>query len=94
MPEPQARAGPLESPIRVTRPGTAHDPHDLGKVVRRWEQVIDADGFLADAERAYQARYLNLSQSWDGMWRIDGMLDPESGATIAAAIRPLASPSP
>ena len=67
-------------------------PNDLGKVVKRWEQVIDADGFLSEADKAYERRFLNLSQGWDGMWRLDGMLDPESGATLAAAIRPLASP--
>ena len=67
-------------------------PNDLGKVVKRWEQVIDADGFLSEADKAYERRFLNLSQGWDGMWHLDGVLDPESGATLAAAIRPLASP--
>ena len=67
-------------------------PNDLGKVVKRWEQVIDADGFLADSDRRSERRFLNLSQGWDGMWHLDGVLDPESGATLAAAIRPLASP--
>ena len=54
---------------------------------------MDQDGFLTEADKAYERRFLNLSQGWDGMWHLDGVLDPESGATLAAAIRPLASPS-
>ena len=79
-------------PIFLTAARKLH-PNDLGKVVRRWEHVVDADGFLSDHERRYERRFLNLSQGFGGMWHIDGMLDPESGATLHAALQPLATPA-
>ena len=54
---------------------------------------MDTDGFLTDHERQYERRFLNLSQGWDGMWHLDGVLDPESGATLQAALQPLAVPA-
>ena len=68
-------------------------PNDLGKVVQRWENVVDADGFLTEHEKRYDRRFLNYSQGWDGMWHLDGVLDPESGATLHAALQALMTPS-
>jgi len=69
-------------------------PADVGRVIRRWEHVIDADGFLSDADRAFERRYLNISTSWQGTVYLDGQLDAESGAVVLAAIDALTAPTP
>jgi hypothetical protein len=35
------------------------------------------------------SRYVNLTSTFDGMTRLDGMLDPEGGAALRAALFPL-----
>ncbi|HEX2681850.1 MAG TPA: DUF222 domain-containing protein, partial [Candidatus Dormibacteraeota bacterium] len=51
----------------------------------------DAEGFEKDTEEDYDNRYLHISEL-GGMYRIDGMLDPEGGAAFKAAIESLATP--
>jgi hypothetical protein len=67
-----------------------HDPGMLAMLCRelRVRSGADEDAEAA-AERRYAARYLSVNPTWDGMVHLDGMLDPESAATMAAAITPL-----
>ncbi|MFH1103507.1 MAG: DUF222 domain-containing protein [Actinomycetota bacterium] len=66
---------------------------DARRAIDYWRQAADRTGFARDAEHAYQRRGLSLSETFGGMVRIDGDLDPESGKTVAAAIRSLVEPT-
>lgn len=57
-----------------------------------WRRLADPDGALADAGRAFERRRLCLSATWQGMVRLDGDLDPESGAMVMQAVGSLAEP--
>ena len=52
--------------------------------------VADPDGFFNDAEECYTRRRLHISQMPDGMYAVDGTLDPVSGAAFKTAIDTLA----
>lgn len=58
-----------------------------------WRRLADAEGHLADHERAYRNRGIHASVTWKGTVRVDGDLDPEGGATLIAALRSLTDPS-
>jgi hypothetical protein len=63
----------------------------VATLVRRWKQVAEAERHTEgdpDEGRRDQ-RYLSLSDTLDGMVRIDGLLDPEIGAALRAAIAEL-----
>lgn len=70
------------------------DPNRFSLVTRRLRHVVDPDGALADANRAYDQRYLQVSPSLDGIVFIDGRLDPEGGAMLQTAINALTHPIP
>src|SRR5436190_15824663 len=59
---------------------------DLRRALDHWRSAIDH----RDAERADQDRFrrrsLRVSSTFDGMVRVDGDLDPETGQTLIAAI--------
>jgi hypothetical protein len=69
----------------------AIDPDSLRALCQKVEEAAGTNE-EADArrERLYGSRYLHLSTTFDGMVRVDGMLDPEAGAAVIAAIEPLA----
>ena len=47
----------------------------------------------ARAERQHQRRGLWLSATWEGMVAVNGLLEPEAGQTLLAALEPLARPT-
>jgi Domain of unknown function (DUF222)/HNH endonuclease len=66
---------------------------DLNRLVRYWRNC--ADDTLAESGAADQreAAYLNASVTWAGMVRLDGLLDPETGEAVLAALD-AATPAP
>jgi uncharacterized protein DUF222/HNH endonuclease len=68
------------------------DPGKFTSVARNFEHRVDADGALAQANRAYERRYLHLGEPQDGLVRIDGLLDAEGGATLRTALQPFMKP--
>jgi hypothetical protein len=52
--------------------------------------VADPDGFFNEAEENYTRRRLHISQLPDGMYAVDGLLDPETGASLKTAAETLA----
>ena len=56
---------------------------------RAWH-VVDPDGFFKEAEENYTRRRLHISQLADGMYAVDGLLDPLTGAAWKTAIDSLA----
>jgi hypothetical protein len=60
---------------------------DLRRAVAHWRDAVDADAAArADRER-YDRRGLNASPASDGMVRVDGNLDSETGQTVLCALR-------
>jgi hypothetical protein len=52
--------------------------------------VADPDGFFNEAEENFSRRRLHISQLPDGMYAVDGLLDPETGASLKTAAEGLA----
>jgi hypothetical protein len=52
--------------------------------------VADPDGFFNEAEESYLRRGLHISQMSDGMFKVDGVLDPVTGASFKTASETLA----
>ena len=69
------------------------DPPRLRRVIAHLRLVADPDGADAQAERRYGQRGLWLSSTWEGMVAVNGLLDPEAGQTLLAALEPLARPT-
>ena len=66
---------------------------DSTRAIDYWRQAADRTGFARDADHAYQRRGLSLSETFGGMIRLDGDLDPEAGKTLIAAIGSLVEPT-
>jgi Domain of unknown function (DUF222) len=69
------------------------DPPRLRRLVAHLRQVADPDGADARAGRQHQRRGLWVSATLAGMVAVDGLLDPEAGETLLAALEPLARPT-
>lgn len=62
------------------------DPRSLRVVTRRLRYCVDPDGALSDSEADHARRAFNLSQTFDGVFHVDGLLDAEGGALLRSAI--------
>jgi Domain of unknown function (DUF222)/HNH endonuclease len=67
-----------------------HSVASLRYLCRFARHVADPDGFFNEAEADFSRRRLDISQIGDGMFAIDGILDPESGAALRTALESLA----
>ena len=65
----------------------------LPQVLAAWKHNTDPQAAEAEAERLHTQRVLHLSCDWSGMLRLSGLLDPESGGIVQAAIRGLSEPA-
>jgi Domain of unknown function (DUF222) len=81
--DPEAFAAVEDSLVEAAR---IHSVADLSRVAAYWRQAVEAD----DAERGEEAlrrrRRLHASVSLQGMVRVDGDLDPETGETLLTAL--------
>jgi hypothetical protein len=68
------------------------DPPRLRRVLGQLRRVADPDGADARAERRHQQRGLWLTPTWEGMVAVEGLLEPEAGQLLLAALEPLARP--
>ncbi|MBI2237877.1 MAG: DUF222 domain-containing protein [Actinobacteria bacterium] len=59
----------------------------LRRALAYWRQALDGPKALEDAEYLRELRRLYLSPTIDGMVRVDGDLDPETGQTVLTALR-------
>jgi hypothetical protein len=60
---------------------------DLTRAIEHWKMLADPRAAEAAAERRFARRALYVSPTLDGMVRVDGDLDPETGQTLITAIR-------
>ena len=65
-----------------------HALPDLRRVVAHWRQVVERDRATSDGgiDAGRAARRLHASVTFDGMVRVDGDLDPETGSSLLTAI--------
>ncbi|HEX9890894.1 MAG TPA: DUF222 domain-containing protein [Actinomycetota bacterium] len=63
---------------------------ELRYAVMYWQQAVDPSVAEAEAERRFDRRRLHVSPTLDGMVRVDGDLDPETGQTVMTALRSMA----
>jgi hypothetical protein len=69
------------------------DPPQLRRVVAQLCLVADPEGADRQAARQLERRGVWLSETWAGMVAVGGLLEPEAGATVVAALAPLARPA-
>src|SRR5713101_835432 len=68
------------------------DPWRLQSAIWHLKHCLDPDGVLGDANEAHDRRFLHLSQTFDGVFRLDGRLDPEGGAVLRSALDAVMGP--
>jgi hypothetical protein len=68
------------------------DPSQFVGVVKDFEHRVDAEAAVEQFNRAYERRYLQISQSSDGVFHLDGLLDPVGGATLQTALNSVMKP--
>jgi Domain of unknown function (DUF222) len=66
--------------------------YGLRKLCNAARHAADPDGFFNDAEENFLRRRLHISQMSDGLFAVDGVLDPVSGAALKTAVDVLAKP--
>jgi hypothetical protein len=64
--------------------------YGLRKLCRLARHIVDPDGYFNDAEQSFLRRRLHISQMPDGMFAVDGTLDPVSGAAFKSGLEVLA----
>jgi hypothetical protein len=69
------------------------DPSRLRRAVAHFRLVADPDSAQDHTERQHQRRGVWLAPTWEGMVALQGLLDPEAGQTLVAALAPLARPT-
>ena len=68
------------------------DPWRLQRAIWHLKHCLEPDGVLSDANKANSRRFLSLSQTFDGVYRIDGWLDAEGGAVLNTALNSVMGP--
>ncbi len=58
----------------------------FARVLAYWMYHADPDGAEDEAARQRERRRLHLSQSFEGLWFLNGILDPIQGAIVAKAL--------
>ena len=70
------------------------DPGRFATVVRRWVATVAPGDFERDSGRRYDARWLTVAETFAGMYTVAGLLDPEGGAIVSAALDALVTARP
>jgi hypothetical protein len=65
------------------------DPVQFSLVTKRLRYCVDQDGGLKEATVAHDRRYLYLGSTMDGIWQLEGRLDPEAGEILNTALSSL-----
>jgi hypothetical protein len=69
-------------------------PGRFQRAAAYWRHMADTAAADADALRLFERRYLHVSATFGGAVAIEGMLDPEGGARVMAALDALCRPDP
>lgn len=77
----------------LLRAAQSMDPGQFTTVAKNFEHRVDSAGALAETNRAYERRYLHISEPQGGVVRIDGLLDAEGRAAVRARLAGLIKPT-
>lgn len=72
---------------------THSDPLRLAEACTRIRHQVAPHAVVQAEYDDFQARYLAVSRTLDGMVAVDGLLDPVTGETVLAAVQSLAAPT-
>jgi hypothetical protein len=61
--------------------------------VDRMAELLDPEHYDQDDQDVRQRRHLDVSQTLDGWWAVDGHLPPEAGQRLSAALEEFAAPA-
>ena len=67
-------------------------PDELRRAIEYWSQQIAPLQAGGDISGRRAQRRLSVNQTFDGMWAVDGLLDPESGHVMETTVRAIADP--
>jgi uncharacterized protein DUF222/HNH endonuclease len=76
-----------EAESMLVEAATTLSPGDVRRAIAYWREAADSEQARERARRVHERRRLHVSPLLDGMVRIDGDLDPESGQTVITALR-------
>ena len=68
------------------------DPQRLGAVTRHLRHTFAPEAVVGEEAHNRERRRLHLSESMDGVYHLDGVLDAETGAMLRTALDSLMSP--
>ena len=59
---------------------------ELRQAVDHFEQAVAREAVITTAHERQRSSYVHMSHTLEGMWRLDGWLDPERGAIVNEAL--------
>jgi len=68
------------------------DPVVLRRAIVHLRHCVEPDGVLEDANGAHERRFLHLSQTFGGMFVLNGQFGADDGATLQTALDALMTP--
>ncbi|MCU1676250.1 MAG: hypothetical protein JWM93_1008 [Frankiales bacterium] len=68
------------------------DPAELRRSAETIREAVTPELLLEEAGQRRDRRFFDVAETFEGMVSINGMLDPEGGALILAAVNALATP--
>ncbi|HXM56184.1 MAG TPA: DUF222 domain-containing protein, partial [Candidatus Dormibacteraeota bacterium] len=68
------------------------DPHRLGMATRHLRHTFAPEAALDEARHNHERRRLHISESLDGLYYLDGVLDTEGGALLRTALDAVMGP--
>ena len=74
--------------LEVARVGS---PTMVRGAVDRMAELLEPEHFDHDLEKERERRYLDVSQTKDGWWAVDGHLPPDIGARLSSALEQFAA---
>lgn len=90
--EARAAEAAVEADVEFARAACVVDPTGLRRVVTHWRHVVEPELVVSDEVESVRRRKVHLSKTLHGRYRLDGELDAEGGAVVAAALDGLMAP--
>jgi hypothetical protein len=84
--ETPARAAVAAAEAEIVDYARRVSPAETARLIRHVVHAASPEVAVRDAARLHDGRWLSLSETFEGAWAVDGLLDPEAGATLRAAL--------
>ena len=65
---------------------------DLRRAVEHWKEVVEPEAMVREEASRFERRGLHVSPTFEGMVRVDGNLDPETGQGLITALQAVIDP--